>query len=81
MRGARQTLARITDECTREVKQGWRFAADAARIADENAINENCNHMLGAVFVATGSDLGVVVDKEERAVMSVPGNEGRITRG
>ena len=58
-----------------EVKQGWVFTADAARITDENASSEDCKHTSGGVCVAIDSDLGTVIDKEEGAVMSIPGNE------
>ena len=68
-------------------KESWRkpngrgrFAADAARITDEHASCEDCRHMWGGVLVAVDGDLGAVVAKEEGAVMSIPGNEGRIAQ-
>ena len=62
------------------MKQGRRFAADTARIADENARGGDCKHTSGEGFVATDSDLGGVVDTEEGAVTSILGNEGRIAQ-
>ena len=41
-----------------EAKEGWRFAADAVRITDENAGTEDCKHTSGGVFVAVDSNLG-----------------------
>ena len=61
----------------KEAKQGWRFAADAARITDGNAISEDRKHTSGGVFAAVDSNLGAVVGKEGAAA-SIPGNEGRI---
>ena len=58
------------EQFIRETKQ----AADAARVADENASSEG-RHTSGGVFVATNCDLGVVIDKEEGAVKSILGNE------
>ena len=54
-----------------EAKQGWRFAADSARITNENASNEDCKHTSGGVFVAIGSNLSAVIGKEEGAVESI----------
>ena len=63
-----------------EAKQGWRFAADAPTITDENASSEDRRHTSGAVFVAVDSNLGAVIGKEEGAVESIPGNDGRIAQ-
>ena len=57
--------------------EGWRFAADAARITDERAGREDQKHTSGGVFVAVDSNLGPVVGTEEGAMESIPGNEGR----
>ena len=65
----------MEEQSNQEVKQGWRFAADAASITTENASSEGCKHTSGGVFVKFDSDLGVVVDKEG-AVMCLLGNEG-----
>ena len=51
-------------------KEGWIFAADAARIADERASSEDQNHTSGGVFVAVDSNLGAVVGGEEGTVTS-----------
>ena len=56
----------------KEAKQGWRFAADAARITDEKAGGEDRKHTQGGVFVAVDSNLGAVIDKKEGAVTSNP---------
>ena len=42
----------MKEQFNREAKEGWRFAADAARITDENAGTEECKHTSGGVFVA-----------------------------
>ena len=41
----------------KQAKQGWRFAADAARITDECASSEDRTHTSGGVFVAVDSNL------------------------
>ena len=64
----------------KEAKQGWRFAADAARITDEKAGSEDRKPRVGWCFVAVDSNLGAVVGKDEGAVTSIPGNEGRIAK-
>ena len=51
----------------REAKEGWRFAADAARITDES-------------LVAVDSNLGAVAGAEEGAIESITGSEGRLTQ-
>ena len=59
----RMKKVELEEQFNKEVKQGWRFAADAAN-------SEDCNHTSDGVFVTIDSDLGDVVDKEEGAVMS-----------
>ena len=59
-----------------EAKEGRRFAADATRITDETAGSEDRKHTSGGVFVAVDSNLGAVV--EEGAIVSIPGNAGRM---
>ena len=39
-----------------------------------------CEEMFGGVFVAIDSNLGAVTGKEERAVESIPVNEGRLAQ-
>ena len=51
-----------------EAKQGWRCAADAARITVENAGSEDRKHTSGGVFVAIHSNQGAVIGKEDEAV-------------
>ena len=63
-----------------EAKEGWRFAADAARITVERASIEDRKHTSGGVCVAVDSPLGAVVGAEEGATESIPGNEGRIAQ-
>ena len=62
----------MEEQFNREAKEGWRFAADAARITDERASSEDRKHTSGGVFVAVDSNLG--------AVVSIPGNEGTIAQ-
>ena len=60
--------------------EGWRFAADAARITEESASSGDWKHTSGRVFVAIEGGPRAVVDKEEETVRSCPGNEGRIAQ-
>ena len=61
----------MEEQCNREAKEGWRFAADAARIT---ASSEDRKHTSGGVSVAVDSSLGA----EEGAIDSISGNQGRI---
>ena len=72
--------AEMEEQFNREAKEGGRFAADAARIPDENASSENRKHTSGGVFVALDSNLGAVIGTEEGAVESTLGNEGRFVQ-
>ena len=45
----------MEEQFNREAKEGWRFAADAARITDERASGEDGKHMSGGFFVAVDS--------------------------
>ena len=65
----------MEEQFNKEFKQGWRFAADAARITDNKASSEDCKHTSRGVFVAIDRNLGAVIDKEEGAVTTFPGNE------
>ena len=69
----------MEEQFDKEAKEGWRFAADALRMTDERAGVEDQKHTLGGVFVAVDSNLGAVGEKEG-AVMSIPGNDGRIAQ-
>ena len=60
---------------TKEAKEGWRFAADAARITDERASIEEMKHTSGAVFVAFDSNVEAVVGEKQGAATSTSGNE------
>ena len=55
----------------KEAKEGWRFAADAARITDESVSNEDRKHTSGGVFVEVDSNLGAVIGEEEGATKSI----------
>ena len=55
-------------QINKEAKQGWRFAADAARITDVSVSSEPCKHTSGGVSVAIDSDLGRAIDKKEELV-------------
>ena len=70
----------VEEQFNKEAKQGWTFAADAARITDERARSEDRKHTSRGVFVAVDSNLGAVVGAEEEAIASIPGNEGRIAQ-
>ena len=70
----------MEEQFNKEAKQGWRFTADAARITNENAGSEDRTRTSGGVSVAVDSNLGAVIDNEEGAVESIPGNEGRIAQ-
>ena len=61
----------MEEQFNREAKEGWRFAADAARITDETARSEDREHTSGGVFVAVDSNLGTVVGEREGAVASI----------
>ena len=47
----------MEEQFNKKAKEGWRFAADAARITDENAGTEDRKHTSGGVFVAVDSNL------------------------
>ena len=55
----------MEEQFNREAKEAWRFAADAARITDERASNEDRKHTSRGVSVAVDSSLGAVVGAEE----------------
>ena len=76
----RLTKEEMEEQFNRESKEGWKFAADAARITGEKAGSEDRKHTSGGVFIAVDSNLGAVVGEEEGAVESIPSNEGRITQ-
>ena len=67
----------MEEQFNKDAKQGWRFAADAARITDERASSEDRKHTSGGVFVAVDSNLGAVGGAEEGAIGWIPGNEGK----
>ena len=70
----------MEEQFNREAWEGWRFAADAARITNENAGTEDCKHTSEGVFVAVDSNLVVVVGAEEGSIDSTPGDDGRIAQ-
>ena len=70
----------MEEQFNKEAKEGWRFAADAARITDESAGDEDRKHTSGEVFVAVDSNLVAVVGAEEGAIESIPCNEGIIAQ-
>ena len=61
----------MAEQFNREAKEGWKFAADAARITDEIASSEDRTHTSGGVFVAIDSNLGAVAGAEEGAIESI----------
>ena len=58
----------MDEQFNKEAKQGWRFAADAARITDVNVSSEDRKHTSGGVFLC--SNLGAVIGKEEGSIES-----------
>ena len=69
----------MEEEFSKDAKEGWRFAASAARITEETAGDEDRKHTSGGVVVAIDSNLGAVVGAEG-AIESIQGNEGRIAQ-
>ena len=55
----------MEEQFNKEAKQGWRSAADAARITDETAGSKDRKHTSGGVSVAVDSNLGAFICKEE----------------
>ena len=72
----------MEEQFNNEAKEGWRFAASAARNteAEETAGDEDRKHIPGGVAVAIDSNLGTVLGREGGAIESIPGNEGRIAK-
>ena len=70
----------MEEHLIKDAKEGWRFATDAARITDERGGSEDQKHTSGGVFLAVDSNLDAIVGEKEEAVMSIPGNEGRIAQ-
>ena len=68
------------EQFSKESMQGWRSEADAARIIDDKASNEDRKHTSGGVFLAIDSTLGAVVDKEEGSVHVHPRECRRFTQ-
>ena len=58
----------MEEQFNEEAKEGWRFAASAARITEETAGDEDRKHTSGGVFVAIDSNLGAVVGAEEGTI-------------
>ena len=70
----------MEEQFNREAKEGWRFAAHAARITDERGSSEDRKPTSGGVLVAVDSNLGAVLGAEEGTIVSISGNEGRIAQ-
>ena len=64
----------MEEQFNKEAKEGWRFAARAARITEETTSDEDRKHTSGGILVAIDSNLGAVVGAEEGAIESLPGN-------
>ena len=58
----------MKEQFNKNAKEDWRFAADVARITDENAGIEDHRHTSSGVFVAVDSNVGAVIGQEEGAV-------------
>ena len=67
----RMKKEKMEDTFNKDAGQGWKYAADAARITDERAGREDEKHTSGGVTVALDK-MGAVIDKEEGAVKSIP---------
>ena len=78
--GHRLRKEEMEEQFNKEAKEGWIFAADAARITNEPTGSEDRKHTSGEVFVAVESNLGAVVGAEEGAIDSIAGNGGRIAQ-
>ena len=72
----RRRRAETEEQFNKEAKQGWRLAADSARISDENAGSEDRKHTSGGVIVAIDSNLGAVSGKMEVVKQELPGTRG-----
>ena len=70
----------MDEQLNKEAKEGWRFAASAARFTEDTADDVDRKHTPGGVSVAIDSNLGATVGAEERAIESIAGNEGRIVQ-
>ena len=67
----------VEEQLNKEAKEGWRFAAGAARITDERAGSHDQKHQ--EEFCGSRQQSGSSCWRErEGAVMSIPGNEGRM---
>ena len=51
----------MEQQSNKEANQGWRLAADAARLTDLNIGCEDRKHTSGVMFVAVVRNLGAVV--------------------
>ena len=60
----------MEEQFNKEAKEGWRFAADAARIAEETTGDEDRKHTSGGVVVAIDSNLGAVVWEQKKDRLS-----------
>ena len=65
----------MEEQFNNEAKEGWWFAASAARPTEETTGDEDHKHTAGGVLVAIDRNLGAVVGAEEGAIESIPGNE------
>ena len=64
----RMRREKMEEQFNKETKQGWRFAADAAKITDENAGSEDRRHTAGGVFAAVCEQL--LTKKKEQSRLS-----------
>ena len=62
----------MEEQFNKEAKEGWRFAASAARITEELAGDEDRKHTSGGVHVAIDSNQEAGVGAEEGAIESIP---------
>ena len=71
----------MEEQFNKEAKEGWRVCSKVQRetLRKRQAVRI-AKHTPGGVLVAIDSNLGAVVGKEEGAIESFPGSEGRIAQ-
>ena len=65
----------MEEQFNKEAKQGWRFAADVARITDENASSGATQARVGRSFCGSRWQIWSSFRKRRRAVTSIPGTK------
>ena len=60
---------RKEEQFNKEAKEGWRFAADAATITDENACIEDREHTSQRVFIVVDSNFGQSLEQNKERLI------------